>query len=248
MRPNITAIVCAYNEEKTLAGVLHSLSLVLMVDEIIVIDDGSTDGTAEILEAVASPPHIRPIRLVQNRGKGYAMAEGVQHARGEVLVFVDADLVKLHNDHITSMVSPLLHGEADMVIGYPIRGEAFLDAMNVLRPLSGQRAIFRSDILPLVAQMRASRYGVETLINLYYRQKGKRVRYVRLDGLTSAVARNYPLAIGGLGLRTERTQRLWKEDALSRDRYLGKLSEISRQIPGMYHKCRETLRERYAKD
>jgi len=109
------------------------------------------------------------------------MAEGIQRATGEILVFVDADLIGLEQEHIASIVHPLLRGEADLVIGYPSRGgQAFLDAINVFRSLAGERAVFRKDILPLVTQIRTSRFGVETLINLNYRQEAKRVRYVRL--------------------------------------------------------------------
>jgi len=232
MQPNITAIVCAYNEEETLPGVLQALSLNPLIDEIIVVDDGSTDKTPNLLEVFGGLPAIRPVWLPENGGKGYAMAEGIQRARGDILVFVDADVVGLQQEHVKSIVHPLLHGEAAMVIGYASRGHAFLDELNIFRPLAGQRAVFRRDVLPLVPEMRASRYGVETLINLYYRRKPGRVRHVRLEGLihpvklekyplaqalrmyaregaqiAGAVAHHYVLPMADLGLRTVRLLR-----------------------------------------
>jgi hypothetical protein len=70
-----------------------------------------------------------------------------------------------------------------MVIGSPIGGQNMLIKMFPLRSISGQRAVLCEDLLPLVEQIRGSGYGVETLINLYYRREGKRVRYIRLQGL-----------------------------------------------------------------
>jgi len=256
MQPSITAIVCAYNEEETLSDVLHSLSLTPLISEIIVIDDGSADKTASVLEAFGNLPHVHPIWFPKNRGKGYAMAEGIQRATGEILVFVDADLVRLEQEHIASMVHPLLRGEADMVIGYPSRGgQAFLDAINVFRPLAGQRAVFRRDILPLVPQIRTSRFGVETLINLNYRQEAKRVRYVRLDGvlhpvklekyspakalqmygqegaqIIGAVAHNYVLPIVGLGIQSQWTYSGDECDSPLCSGRPGRFSDSSRQV------------------
>jgi hypothetical protein len=105
--------------------------------------------------------------------------------------------------------------------------------VNPFRPLSGERALFRKDILPLVETIRNSRYGVETLINLYYRREMKQVRYVPLRGLfhpmklemvgpkeaagmytrevyqiAQAVVRHYPLTLGAFGLDPRGTQ-LW---------------------------------------
>ena len=231
-----TAIVCAYNEEKTLADVLEALLESPLVDEIIVVDDGSTDGTPGVLrrfaDRVSGGPlsrRVHPICLPENRGKGYAMAEGILKAQGEILLFMDADLLNLSPAHIAQILHPLLDEEADMVIGCPAREQDIAGSADLLRPLSGQRALLRKDILPLVASIRDSRFGVETLINLHYRKEGKRIGYVPLAGLihpiklekagliealdmytreasqiAQAVTRHYPLAMAAFGLDPER--------------------------------------------
>jgi glycosyltransferase involved in cell wall biosynthesis len=255
-----TAIVCAYNEEKTLTGVFNALLESPLVDEIVAVDDGSTDETPAILRLFAGgeptgslrAPYgvlrgkVHPIHLPENWGKGYAMAEGILKARGEILLLVDADLLNLSPAHIAQTLRPLLEGEADMVIGYPSREQGIKEVVDPLRPLSGERALFREDILPLVLSLRGSRYGVETLINLHYRKEGKRVRYVRLAGLihpiklekvgprealgmytreasqiAQAVARHYPLAMAAFGLEPTRAQRWWNQagSQLSAERF-----------------------------
>ena len=178
-----TAIVCAYNEEKTLAGVLYALIDSPQIDKIVVVDDGSSDGTPGILRSFEGRDDVLPIRLSENKGKGYAMAEGISIARGELLLFVDGDLLNLTSHFIEQVLHPIHNGEADMVIGYPVRGEGWAWRINPLRPLSGERALFRTDILPLLDAIRESRFGVETLINLHYCKEGKRIRHVPLQGL-----------------------------------------------------------------
>jgi len=182
--PTYSAIVCAYNEEKTIARVLQALAASPRIQEIIAVDDGSCDQTPAIIQRLAKDhPQIHPIILPQNQGKGYAMAEGILHARGEALLFVDADLLNLSSRHITMLLDAWEEGEADMIIGRRAGKSALPEFFDLTAPLSGERMLRRADILPLVPRIREARYGVETIINLYYRSRDMKVRHVTLDGL-----------------------------------------------------------------
>ncbi|MCA9942808.1 MAG: glycosyltransferase family 2 protein [Ardenticatenaceae bacterium] len=182
-QPSCTAIVCAYNEEKSIAGVLDALIESPLVDEIIVVDDGSEDETAVVIQRFASHQKIHPVFLPQNQGKGYAMAEGVLRAKGETLFFVDADLLNLSDAHIAKILGQWQTGKADMIIGYRNFRRGAARSAILFRAFSGERALFRKDILPLVPAIKESQYGVETLINLHYRDQGKTIHYASLDGL-----------------------------------------------------------------
>src|SRR5207244_11237982 len=85
-----------------------------MIDEIIVVSDGSTDRTVEIARGFDG---VATIALRENRGKGYAMRMGVDYARHDVLFFVDGDMFHLTRQHITSLLGPVLRDECDMNIG-----------------------------------------------------------------------------------------------------------------------------------
>src|SRR6195952_2814707 len=114
----VTAIVPAYNEKATLAEVLAVLAATPAVDEVLVVSDGSTDGTVEI----ARPFGLRTIHLLQNQGKGRAMAIGVAHTDAEILLFVDGDILNLTVDLLDRLVEPVLSKQADMNVGIRHRG------------------------------------------------------------------------------------------------------------------------------
>ena len=188
--PTCTAIVCAYNEEQHLEAVLNGLLDTPLIYEIIVVDDGSKDRTPYILHQYEHIAKIRPIFLPSNHGKGYAMAEATAAARGDILLFVDADLINWNAVYASRVLSPILNGKADMVIGYPLRSNDQWDTFDVLhvqRWLSGQRAVWRADLLPILAKMRPSRFGVETLINMHYRTRHQPIRMVKLEGLVHPI-------------------------------------------------------------
>src|ERR1700712_1829178 len=98
----VTAIVPAYNEEATLVEVLSVLKASPAIDEILVVSDGSTDGTVEIARAEG----LRTIHLRENQGKGRAMAIGVAHTGAPVLVFVDGDIMNLTADLLDRLLAP----------------------------------------------------------------------------------------------------------------------------------------------
>ncbi len=186
VHPTCTAIVCAYNEEQHLESVLCGLLNASFIQEIIVVDDGSQDHTPDILHQYEQNDKIHPIVLPQNHGKGYAMAEGTMAAHGDILLFVDADLINWDAGYASQVLSPILNGQADMVIGYPLRPNDKWDAADVLgiqRWLSGQRAVWWVDLLPIIAKMRPARFGVETLINMHYRTNHQPIKMVMLEGL-----------------------------------------------------------------
>jgi glycosyltransferase involved in cell wall biosynthesis len=186
VHPACTAIVCAYNEEEHLASVLDGLLNASFIEEIIVVDDGSQDRTLEIIHRYEPRDRIRTIFLSPNHGKGYAMAEATTTASGDILLFVDADLMNWDAGYAEQVLAPVLNGQADMVIGYPLRKNDrwdMLDVLGIQRWLSGQRAVWRTDLLPIVAKMRPSRFGVETLINMHYRTRHQPIKIVKLEGL-----------------------------------------------------------------
>jgi glycosyltransferase involved in cell wall biosynthesis len=119
MKPELLTIVMpVYNERATLRPAVERLlktDLPLPV-ELVVVDDGSVDGSLETVADLADPGRVRLIRHLRNRGKGGAIRTGIEVARGEVLTILDADLEYDPAD-IASLLSPILQDEARVVFG-----------------------------------------------------------------------------------------------------------------------------------
>jgi glycosyltransferase involved in cell wall biosynthesis len=114
----LTVLVPAYNEEATILTVLERVSAKPIPDvtlEVIVIDDGSKDGTAALLEANPSL-YAKFIKLPQNGGKGAAVRAGLQQATGDYVVFQDADLEYDPAD-FAKLILPVQRFDADVVMG-----------------------------------------------------------------------------------------------------------------------------------
>ena len=110
------------------------------------------------------------------------MATGIENADGEIIVFIDADLSNLKDEHFWHLLIPVIENEADMVLGQAT--ETLINYQyNPFKSFTGERVFLKKDILPILDKMKHSRFGVETLINLYYQSEGKRIKYVMLDGL-----------------------------------------------------------------
>lgn len=178
----VSAIICAYNEDKTLKDVILSVSESLIVGEIIVVNDGSSDNTKKIIEELQNEIEITAIHLTENKGKGYAMAVGVENAVFDILVFIDADQRIIPTDYINHLVSPLLMNECDMVLGYSTVNILSQD-VNPLKTLTGERALRKENIIPILDKMKKSRFGVETLLYFYYLSISKSIKFIRLKGM-----------------------------------------------------------------
>ncbi|MDD2307183.1 MAG: glycosyltransferase family 2 protein [Prolixibacteraceae bacterium] len=182
----VSAIICAFNEEKTIKDVICSISGCRIFNEIIVVNDGSTDDTKRIITDCKDTIDFMDVHLPENKGKGYAMAIGIEKSTSEILVFIDADLTELSAIQLATpfkeLIIPIQNNEADMVLGQPF--VTILNfKVNPFKSLTGERSVKRTDILPLLNKMKTSRFGVETLINLYYQATGKIVKYVLLPEL-----------------------------------------------------------------
>jgi len=88
------------------------------------------------------------------------MAIGIENASSEIIVFIDADLSNLHDDHLFELVMPLSHKEADMVLGQAT--ETLINySLNPFKSFTGERSLFKKDVLPLVDKMKESRFGLK---------------------------------------------------------------------------------------
>lgn len=156
----VSVVVPVYNEEKTVAGVLEALVVSVKLDEIICVDDGSSDGTAMEVDKYKSK--LKVIHFPHNKGKGAAMAEGIRRAKGDVIVFCDSDLLGLKAEDIEKLASVLVRSKARVVLGQP-QGKS--KEANLFSSLVGERAYYRMDLLPIIGKFRTSRLGVETYLN-----------------------------------------------------------------------------------
>lgn len=179
-RLRIVALIPAYNEEKTLGAVIDCVRSCDVVQEVIVISDGSTDRTAEVARRCG----VSCIELEQNVGKGGAMKAGIERADADVFLFLDADLVGLQPEHIYALLQPILSGRAAMSVGLFERGRLSTDFAQVVAPyLSGQRAV-RREVLQGISGLDMARFGVEIALTRYIREHDIPVEEVILENLT----------------------------------------------------------------
>ncbi len=114
--PTLSIIIPAYNESKTILRVLESVAKLDVSKQIIVVDDGSTDGTREIIRALHGRQGIETVFHDRNSGKGAAIQSGIRLAIGEIVIVQDADL-EYNPQDILAVIQPILDGESDVVFG-----------------------------------------------------------------------------------------------------------------------------------
>ena len=180
----VSVIIPAYNEEKTVSHVVKVVKSLNYINEVIVVDDGSYDQTARVaLDAGATV-----INHMKNRGKGAAIKTGFKSSKGDIVVFLDADLHNLTKNQVDNIIQPILSGEAD-ITKTKFKREAgrvteltakpllnfFFPEIKFDQPLSGQFAAKRSFLNKIKLE---DDYGVDVGIVLDADVKGMKVKEV----------------------------------------------------------------------
>lgn len=123
----LSVIIPVYNEKGTIRAIVDRVQAVPINKELIIVDDGSKDGTREILQELAMQDNIKVFLHEKNKGKGAALSTGLKHVSGDYVVFQDADL-EYHPEEYQRLLEPIMKGDADVVYGSRFKGSgrAFL--------------------------------------------------------------------------------------------------------------------------
>ena len=177
----VSVVVPAYNEAGRIGAVLDPIVASSLVDEVIVVDDGSEDETAE--EAKGFP--VQVVTLPENRGKAAALAVGISGARNDTFLFLDADLVGLTTAHVDRMIRAYHDEGLDMVVGVFSDGRKNTDFAQKINPYaSGQRVLSRRLWERARENVEEMDYGIEMALSRLASKEGWRKEYVKLEGVT----------------------------------------------------------------
>ena len=191
--PLLSVVIPCYNERATVAELLRRVRAVPLTKEIIVVDDQSTDGSRDVVAALAAEwPEIRHVIQPVNQGKGAAMRRGIQEARGDIVVFQDADL-EYDPDEYPKLIQPILDGHADVVFGsrfagYPRRvmlywhrlGNTFLTFLSNattnldLTDMETCYKVFRREVIQSI-KLNSNRFGIEPEVTAKVAKRGYRI-------------------------------------------------------------------------
>ena len=178
---HISIIIPAHNEAERISTVIATASAVGAA-EVLVVDNNSQDQTSSV--AAASGARVV---LCEKQGKAEAMRYGVEHSseRSSIILFLDADLTGLTQEHLQSLAAPFFksgHAEHIMSMGMFDRGKSN-KAMWQLPYLTGQRALLKTDFIAATQDIKVTGWEIEATLNAYFKTNKFPILPMVLDGL-----------------------------------------------------------------
>ena len=172
----MSCVICAYNEVDRLRNVLDVVAKHPLFDEVIVVDDGSTDQTSKLVRSYST---IRLLSYGKNRGKAYALSLGIAASSDGLIMLLDADLDGLTAADLSALAEPVLGGRAEMSMSLGCNSLALYRLIG-LDFVSGERVIPKSLLMGSFDEMRQlPRWGGEVFMNRLIVARKLRVSVVR---------------------------------------------------------------------
>lgn len=194
----LTVIIPAYNEQSTICEIVQRVRAVERHDQLIVVDDGSTDGTRELLRQLEPSDDLTVLFHQTNSGKGAAVRTGLEHATGDIILIQDADLEYDPREY-PALLQPIIEGRAQVVYGSRFLGgprkAMFFSHMvgnvlltfitnilfdTILSDMETGYKVFRADVLKGMP-LRARRFEFEPEITARVLRKGIRIYEVPIS-------------------------------------------------------------------
>lgn len=182
MQRQVTALVPCFNEADRIGLVLEVLARCPVIDDIVVVNDGSTDNSREV---IAEYPMVRLVDLPHNVGKGGALRAGLDRVYSPITFLCDADLVGLTCEHVQTIVGPVLNGEVLMCVGVREVGGAAVQFLrrHFLPLFAGERVIATNVLREVLRSERANGWGIEPYMNFYFELMEWKVKRIDLKGV-----------------------------------------------------------------
>jgi glycosyltransferase involved in cell wall biosynthesis len=232
----LSVLIPAYNEEKTIELVLRRvLELGAILKEVIVVDDGSTDGTAAIVERLAGQYSLlRFYRQPRNRGKTAAIRRALEEASGEIIIIQDADL-EYDPREIPAVIEPILLGQADVVYGSRFLVRKAARVLYFYHYLANKFLTIFSNLLTnrnmtdIETCYKAFRAGVIKPLQLTSKGFGMEVEITALVCKTGA--RTYEVPISYYGRSYEEGKKIGLKDGITALWYIFYFNVVKPRLP-----------------
>jgi len=183
-RKSISCIIPAFNEAERIGEVIKAAKNSSMVGEIIVINDGSTDNTSKVISTFKG---IKIIDYRKNKGKSFAVLQGIKSSKNKILLLLDSDLIGLKSSDLDKLIEPVVKGKVDASISMRLNGGSKiwkkLWSYIGIDPLSGER-VFHKRILGDINQLKKiNGYEIEVFLNRKIIEKKLAVKIVQWDNV-----------------------------------------------------------------
>lgn len=170
-----SCIVPVYNEKARVPAVLSVLTAHPWIDEVIVVNDGSTDGSGAVLEKIKG---INLISYPVNRGKSHAVMMGIEAAKNELILTIDSDLQDLQSEDVTALIKPVLDGEVEFAMTLRKNSLGIFKLFG-LDFVSGERIFYKNMICNIRDLEKLSPFGLEVFLNDLIVRKGLKIKVVK---------------------------------------------------------------------